>query len=319
VGRGSTGREVIELGELVRGGGEADLEAVGFTDPALPLCFLDSGDQVVADAHQSWPLGRVDAQQGAPEAAVLVDTRGSVGAAAITEGEFAALEVAEEFLPLVIGGGAVLPGGTQFAAAGEEGSVAVDGLLRVGRLVPHGGVEVAVPDDELGDVGGHAVHHGVGDEDPAEVVRDEPQRLSVGVGESAGGQRFVEEVADGRGVDRAVLGADPALEQQRQRRVEDPFVVVVGGHQRDRASLVAGPADDRAEHVGKFRRDDEQAFGVGLGLGDVQQGHGFAGAGKPVVHQAGMGQFGQFLDADAGEAQDLHGRPGPKTPGLLRG
>ena len=110
VDRGATGREVVELGEFVRGGGEADLEAVGFADPALPLGFVDAGDQVVADAHQSGPLGRVNAEQRAPEATVLVDTRGSVGAAAVAEGELAAFEVAEEFLPFVVGGGAVFPG-----------------------------------------------------------------------------------------------------------------------------------------------------------------------------------------------------------------
>ena len=32
-----------------------------------------------------------------------------------------------------------------------------------------------VPGDELSDVGWHAVQHGVGDEDPPEVVRGEPQ------------------------------------------------------------------------------------------------------------------------------------------------
>ena len=51
----------------------------------------------------------------------------------------------------------------------------------------------------------------------------------------------------------------------------------------------------------------------------MQQGHEFAGAGKPVLHQAVMGQFGQFLDADAGEAKDLHGGPGPERPAFFAG
>jgi hypothetical protein len=132
------------------------------TSSALWLSRTVSARSVV---HESWSLGRVDAKQWTPEAAVFVDARGSVGPAAVAEGEFAACEVAEEFLPFLIGWGAVLQGGTQFAAAGEECAVAVDGLLRVDRLIPHGGIEVAVRDHELGDVREHTVHHGVGDED----------------------------------------------------------------------------------------------------------------------------------------------------------
>ena len=41
--------------------------------------------------------------------------------------------------------------------------------------------------------------------------------------------------------------------------------------------------------------------------------------GQPVLDQAGMGQFGQFLDADAGEPQDLHRGPGPEGPLLFAG
>ena len=250
---------------------------------------------------------------------MLVDAGGSVGAAAVAQGELAALEVAEELLPFLVGGGAVLRGRAQGAAAGEERAVAVDGFVGVDRLVAHGGVEVAVPDDELGDVRGHAVVDRVGDEDPPEVVRGEPQRLPVGAGQAGGRERFVEQGADAGGADRAVLGADPTLEQDRQRRVEYPLVVVVGGHQRDRAGLVADPADDRAEHVGELRTDDQQPLGVGLGRGDVQQRDQLPGGRYPVLHQAGMGQLGQFLNPHAGQPKDLHGCPGPERPILLAG
>ena len=57
-----------------------------------------------------------------------------------------------------------------------------------------------------------------------EVVRGEAQRLPGGVGEPGAGEGVLEQRADGGGADRPVLHADPALEQQRHRRVPDPFV-----------------------------------------------------------------------------------------------
>ena len=103
-------------------------------------------------------LGRVGAQQGAAQAGVFVDAGGGVGAAAGAEGDLAAFEVAEELLPFVVGGGAVFLAGPQCAAAGDERPVAVDDFFGVDGLVSHGGVDVAVSGDELGDVGRHAVH-----------------------------------------------------------------------------------------------------------------------------------------------------------------
>ena len=51
--------EIVELGELVPGGGEADLQALGFAEPAFALGFADAGLEVVAQAGQPGPLGRV--------------------------------------------------------------------------------------------------------------------------------------------------------------------------------------------------------------------------------------------------------------------
>ena len=65
--------------------------------------------------------------------------------------------------------------------------------------------------------------------------------------------------------------------------------------------------------------DDEEPFGVGLGRGDGQQGDELAGGGEPVLDQAVVGQLGEFLDADAGVAQDLDGGPGPERVVLLAG
>jgi hypothetical protein len=101
---------------------------------------------------------------------VLVDARGVVGAAAVAEGDLAALEVAEELGHFLVGRDAVFRGRAQCPAAGDEGAVAVDDLLGIDRLISHGGVDVAVPGDQLGDVGRHSVHDRVGDEQPARLA-----------------------------------------------------------------------------------------------------------------------------------------------------
>jgi len=67
---GAASCEVLELGKFLGGRGETDVEAVGFADPALLSGFCDPGDQVITDALQSWPLGRVGAKQWAADAAV---------------------------------------------------------------------------------------------------------------------------------------------------------------------------------------------------------------------------------------------------------
>ena len=116
-----------------------------------------------------------------------------------------------------------------------------------------------------------------------------------------------------------MLDAEPALEQQRHRRVPDPFVGVVGGDAAQRAVAVADPVDDRGEDVGEFGADDQQPFGVGLRRCDLQQRDGFTGAGQGVVDEAVMGQFGELLDTDPGVPQRLHRGPGPERPVLLAG
>lgn len=61
---------LVELGELVPGsGGEADAQALGLAEPALPFGLGDAGGEVVADVGQAWPLAWVDAEGGASNAA----------------------------------------------------------------------------------------------------------------------------------------------------------------------------------------------------------------------------------------------------------
>jgi hypothetical protein len=122
----------VDLGELVLGAGEADFEAFGFAEPAFAFGFGDAGDAGDADFGDAGPLVGVGPVQGAAQAGVLVDAGGAEGAAAEAGGELAALEVAEEFGPFGVGGGAVFLGRPQRAAAGEEGQVGLDRLVGVG-------------------------------------------------------------------------------------------------------------------------------------------------------------------------------------------
>jgi len=108
-----------------------------------------------------------------------VDAGRGVGAATSAQGHLAVLEVADELLPFLIGGGPVFITGSQCPSSGDERTMAVDGFLGIDSFVAHGRVDVTVPGDELSDVGRHAVQDGVGDEDPPEVVRGEPQWLTA--------------------------------------------------------------------------------------------------------------------------------------------
>lgn len=64
----AAGGDLVGVGEFLLGGGEADLQAFGFPGPALLVCLLETGLQVVADLDQPVALGWVGAQQGAADA-----------------------------------------------------------------------------------------------------------------------------------------------------------------------------------------------------------------------------------------------------------
>lgn len=56
---------MVELGEFVLGGGEADFKSFDLTEPALLFSFGDADEKVVADLADAVALGGVDAQQRA--------------------------------------------------------------------------------------------------------------------------------------------------------------------------------------------------------------------------------------------------------------
>jgi hypothetical protein len=126
---------------------------------------------------------------------VFVDAGCAEGAGAGAGGQFALFEVGEEFVPFGVGGCPVFFAGSCLPAADDEGAVSFDGFSGVDRFVAHRGVDVAVAADDLGDVRWQAVHDRVGDEDPAEVVRGEGQRLAVVASDAGAGQRPLEDLA----------------------------------------------------------------------------------------------------------------------------
>jgi hypothetical protein len=103
-----------------RSGGEADLEAVGFAEPAFPQGLADAGGQIAADVREPLPLARLDAEERAANTAVLMDAGRRVGPAALAEGNLPALEVAEELFPFLVGWGPVLLARAYRPAAGDE-------------------------------------------------------------------------------------------------------------------------------------------------------------------------------------------------------
>ena len=201
---------------------------------------------------------------------MFVDAGRAEGAGADADGQLAFFEVGEELVPFLFGRCPVFLAGAALPTAGDERAVGFDGFGRVDRLVTHRGADVAVAADDLGDVRRQPVHDRVGDEDPAEIMRDEDQRLAVVAADAGAGQGPLEDLAQRPVADGPVLTEDGALEKQRQGRVPGFLVGVVAGHQRDGAGAAADPADDGAEDVGELGADEQESFGAGLGRRDLQ-------------------------------------------------
>src|SRR6266852_5837937 len=94
----------VDLGELVVGAGEADLESLGFAGPAFAFGLGDAGDQVVADLGDAGPLAGRRPVHAAAQATVLVNAGGAERAVAGAGGDLAELEMAEELGPFLISG-----------------------------------------------------------------------------------------------------------------------------------------------------------------------------------------------------------------------
>ncbi len=244
--------------------------------------------------------------------------RGRVVAAARPQGDLAQLEVGQEFVPLGGGELAVLLAGPLGSAAGDEGPVMGDHVLRVDRGIAHGRVQSGVAADLRGDVWGQSGADGVGHEDPSEVVGAPFERVASrgDLGGPRGRDQALADVAAGQ---RPVLGAVPALEQERHGRAPGLLEHVVGRHQRQGGVPGPDPEDDRGQNLRELRGDQQQALRIGLGRGDLQHRHHLAGGGQGVGDEAVVGEFQHLLDPDAGVPQDFHRGPGPERRLLLVG
>jgi len=69
-GLAAASHDLVHLGELGAGTGEADLQSFGLSEPAAGLGFGDTGDEVVADLDQAVPGGRVWPQERAAQGAL---------------------------------------------------------------------------------------------------------------------------------------------------------------------------------------------------------------------------------------------------------
>ncbi|MEU9214485.1 hypothetical protein AB0D27_43135 [Streptomyces sp. NPDC048415] len=108
-----------------------------------------------------------------------MSTISSVCAAAVAQGELAALKVAEKLVPFLRGDGAVFLDRPQSPAPGDERSMCLDGISRVDRGVSHRRPDVVVPSNDLGDVGRQPVEDGVRDGNSAEVMGLEDDARAV--------------------------------------------------------------------------------------------------------------------------------------------
>ncbi|MEW2567801.1 hypothetical protein [Streptomyces sp. NPDC047070] len=165
-----TGGLSVELGEFLLCFGKAHLEPFHIAEPSFAFGFGDAGEEVVADLDETVTLGGVGPEHRAADAGVLVDAGSAESAAACADGDLASLEVAEEFLPFVVGRDAVFLAGAGGPAAGQESHVRLDRLLGIDGFVAESHIDVLVPGDHLGDVRRQPVEDGIGDEQPSEVV-----------------------------------------------------------------------------------------------------------------------------------------------------
>jgi hypothetical protein len=164
--------------------------------------------------------------------------------------DFPALEVAEEFLPFFVAGDAVFFSGPLCSSPGQERQVRLDGLFRINGLVSHSCIDVLVACDNLRDMRRKAIHDGIRDKDSPEIVRCVTQGKAVGgVGQAGAGQCGIEHAPQVPVGDGAVLGGEPALEQDRRRRPPYAFAPVVGGDQRDCPVGLADRLDDGRQYV----------------------------------------------------------------------
>jgi hypothetical protein len=89
---------------------------------------------------------------------MLVNTWGSERSPACSGSDLSPLEMTEEFLPFLVGGGAVFIGRPQRPPASQERQVGLDRLFGIDGLVRDRDVDVPMTGDNLGDMRRQATH-----------------------------------------------------------------------------------------------------------------------------------------------------------------
>lgn len=73
---GSACERLVELGDLVLGSDQADLQSFDFAQPSFTFGFDNSGLEVVADLNQAVALSWLRSKKAAPDTRVFVNTWG---------------------------------------------------------------------------------------------------------------------------------------------------------------------------------------------------------------------------------------------------
>ncbi|MFF5522570.1 hypothetical protein [Streptomyces coeruleorubidus] len=115
--------------------GQAALQPLDLAEPSFAFGLQDAREEVVADFDKPGTFCRVDDQGGASDTSVFVSTVSAVCAAAVAQGELAALKVSEKPSPFLRSDGAVFIGRPQSPAPGDERSMCLDGISGVDRGV----------------------------------------------------------------------------------------------------------------------------------------------------------------------------------------
>jgi hypothetical protein len=132
-------------------------------------------------------------------------------------------------------------------------------------------------------VHGKATGHGLGRKAPSEIVGSPGQRLAGRVAHTCRGKRRVDHPVDSARAHRLAPGSVRPLEQMRQRRTGQAFVLVVTSDQRNGAGISSAKSGDyRGQDAGQFRADQQQALFIAFGGHDLQQRHDLAGVGQSM-------------------------------------
>jgi hypothetical protein len=173
----------------------------------------------VFDLVETFEHDGVDVEHGAADAGMLVLAGRGVGTTALSELDFAFVEVNLELVPLRGGDRPVFPGGSGGPPTGEVCLVVPDDVFVEDGDVAVGGLDVEVPQQSGTDVDRQAVDNQIGGKQAPEVMRGEPATHQFGMLDGQGVAEFRELLTQRAGGDHFGALSDRALEQERLRFV----------------------------------------------------------------------------------------------------